>query len=64
MSELGELANPERGVGTVEVLRPGFLKGYLDRLAPKDQASEVSFDAWLGVCRNAEVVTSRGVGSD
>jgi hypothetical protein len=45
----------ERGrpVGTVEVMMPGLLKGYIDRFAPDENAPDLSFDGWLRVCVNA-----------
>jgi hypothetical protein len=42
--------------GTVEVLMPGLLKGYIDRLAPNDNAHDLSFEGWLRVCANALVL--------
>lgn len=47
------LSNDATKVGTVEVRGPGFLVGYLDRFAPGEDAHDLSFDPWLGVCRNA-----------
>ena len=49
----------ERGrpVGTVEVLMPGLLKGYIDRFAPEQNAHDFSFDGWLQVCANAYLLT-------
>jgi hypothetical protein len=49
--------DPGFGIGSVEVLGDGFLKGHLDRFAPPSQTYEVSFDAWLTVCRNAAALT-------
>jgi hypothetical protein len=48
----------ERGrpAGTVEVLMPGLMKGYIDRFAPEDNAHDLSFDGWLRVCANACVL--------
>ena len=48
----------ERGrpSGTVEVVMPGLLKGYIDRFAPEANAHDFSFDAWLRVCANAYVL--------
>jgi hypothetical protein len=48
----------ERGrpVGTVEVIMPGLLKGYLDRFAPVDNAHDLSFEGWLRVCTNARLL--------
>ncbi len=39
--------------GSVEVLTPGLLKGYVDRLAPNANAHDLSFEVWLGVCARA-----------
>ena len=50
------LAERDRPAGTVEVLMPGLLKGYIDRFAPKDNAHDLSFDGWLRVCANACVM--------
>lgn len=47
------LAERDRPAGTVEVLMPGLLKGYIDRFAPEDNAHDLSFDGWLRVCANA-----------
>jgi hypothetical protein len=49
-------AERDRLLGTVEVLMPGLLKGYIDRLAPDDNAHDLSFDGWLRVCANALVM--------
>jgi hypothetical protein len=46
----------DRPPGTVEVLMPGLLKGYIDRFAPSDNAHDLSFDGWLKVCANALVL--------
>jgi hypothetical protein len=48
----------ERGrpPGTVEVLMPGLMKGYMDRFAPEDNAHDLSFDGWLRLCANACVL--------
>ncbi len=50
------LAERDRPAGTVEVLMPGLLKGYIDRFAPADNAHDLSFDGWLRVCANACVL--------
>ncbi len=50
-------AEPDRPAGTVEVVRPGLLKGYIDRFAPDENAHDLSFDGWLRVCANACVLT-------
>lgn len=49
-------AERDRPTGTVEVLMPGLLKGYIDRFAPDDNAHDLSFDGWLRVCANACVL--------
>lgn len=48
----------ERGrpAGTVEVLMPRLMKGYIDRFAPDDNAHDLSFDGWLRVCTNANIL--------
>jgi hypothetical protein len=48
----------ERGrpAGSVEVLMPGLMKGYIDRFAPQDNAHDLSFDGWLRLCANACVL--------
>ena len=51
------LAERERPVGTVEVVMPGLLKGYIDRFAPEDNAHDLSFEGWLRVCVNAYMLT-------
>jgi hypothetical protein len=49
-------ADADRPAGTVEVVMPGLLKGYIDRFAPEDNAHDFSFDGWLRVCANACVL--------
>ncbi len=49
-------AERDRPAGTVEVLMPGLLKGYIDRFAPADNAHDLSFEGWLRVCANAYVM--------
>jgi hypothetical protein len=39
--------------GTVELLLPGLLRGYIDRFAPNENAHDLSFDAWTAVCKAA-----------
>jgi hypothetical protein len=46
-------SGPEFPPGTVEVLMPRLMKGYIDRFAPDDNAHDLSFDGWLRVCVNA-----------
>ncbi len=49
-------AEPDRPAGTIEIMMPGLMKGYIDRFAPDDNAPDLSFDGWLQVCANACVV--------
>lgn len=49
-------AERDRPAGTVEVVMPGLLKGYIDRFAPDDNAHDLSFEGWLRVCANACVL--------
>jgi hypothetical protein len=42
--------------GSVEVLMPGLMKGYIDRFAPDDNAHDLSFDGWLRLCTNASLL--------
>ena len=46
-------AERNRPAGTVEVVMPGLLRGYIDRFAPEDNAHDFSFNGWLLVCANA-----------
>jgi hypothetical protein len=50
-------AESDRPAGTVEVVRPGLLKGYIDRFAPDNNAHDFSFDGWLRICANACVLS-------
>ena len=49
-------AERDRPAGTVEVVMPGLLKGYIDRFAPDHNAHDFSFDGWLRICANACVL--------
>jgi hypothetical protein len=49
-------AERDRPAGTVEVVMPGLLKGYIDRFASDENAHDLSFDGWLRVCANACVL--------
>lgn len=49
-------AQRNRPAGTVEVVIPGLLRGYIDRFAPEDNAHALSFDGWLRICANALVL--------
>jgi hypothetical protein len=39
--------------GTVEMLLPGLLRGYVDRFAPSEDAHDLSIEAWISVCEAA-----------
>ncbi len=47
------LAERARPPGTVEIMMPGLMKGYIDRFAPDDNAHDLTFDGWLRLCANA-----------
>ncbi len=49
-------ADRGHAAGSVEVLMPGLMKGYIDRFAPDDNAHDLSFDGWLVLCANAYVL--------
>jgi hypothetical protein len=42
-----------RPPGSVEVVMPGLLKGYIDRFAPEEDAHAFSFATWIRLCINA-----------
>jgi hypothetical protein len=44
--------------GTVEMLLPGLLRGYIDRFAPSENAHDLSMPVWAAVCE----ATWRAVG--
>jgi capsular polysaccharide biosynthesis protein len=46
-------ADGEHLSGTVERLDHDFLKGYVERLAPYDNATDISPKSWFEVCENA-----------
>jgi hypothetical protein len=45
-------------VGEVIVMLPGIMKGKIDRFAPGNNARDISFTAWLKLCRAAVVLSS------
>jgi hypothetical protein len=47
------LADEKHPVGSVEVLLPGLLRGYVDRFAPNENAPDLSLAAWTSVCEAA-----------
>jgi hypothetical protein len=44
---------PARQPGTVEMILPRLYRGYLDRLSPRHDPSDLSVAGWLSVCVNA-----------
>jgi len=46
-------ADENRRPGTAERTAPGLLRGYIDRFASYDDATAVSSQCWLGICRDA-----------
>lgn len=51
-------ATPEK-VGDVEALGGGLFRGYLDRFAPPENAYDLSFDAWIKMCRKLSILTDK-----
>jgi capsular polysaccharide biosynthesis protein/SAM-dependent methyltransferase len=47
------VADLEHPPGTVERIESDLLKGYVDRLAAYDDATNISFESWYAVCRAA-----------
>jgi hypothetical protein len=48
-----ELANDDHPAGSVSWAAPGLLKGYMDRLAPAEDAHDLSLECWITICRGA-----------
>jgi hypothetical protein len=46
-------ADAEHPSGSVEVVLPGLLKGFIERFAPYEDAPDLLLDHWLAVCANA-----------
>jgi hypothetical protein len=46
--------------GTVEVLLPGLLRGYVDRFAPHQDAHDLSMPVWTAVCEAAWRIAGGG----
>jgi hypothetical protein len=46
-------ADPQHKPGTVNVVAPGLLKGFIGRFAPHENAYDSLLDDWLEVCANA-----------
>jgi hypothetical protein len=49
--------------GTVEVLLPGLLRGYVDRFAPSENAHDLSVRPWTEVCEAAWRIVGGTFGS-
>ena len=49
--------------GSVEVLLPGLLRGYVDRFAPYDDAHDLSVPAWTALCEAAWNAVGRAIGA-
>ncbi len=47
------LADQAHPAGTAEVLLPGLIRGYVDRFAPNENASDFSYSAWQSMCEAA-----------
>ena len=58
-----ELAGPGHPPGSVEQIRPGLMRGYMDRFAPGANAHDFSFDCWMSVCRAALAAQTRPAGA-
>jgi hypothetical protein len=48
-----ELENGGHRAGTVEQVRAGLFKAYIDRFAPSENAHDLSLNCWVEICRNA-----------
>jgi hypothetical protein len=48
-----ELHDATHRPGSVEAIRPGLFKAYIDRFAPSENAHDLSLDCWIEICRNA-----------
>jgi len=46
-------ARPHEEAGSVKLIRPGMLHGFIDRFAPGYDSAAVSLDCWLSICRQA-----------
>ena len=56
-------AGPAHPSGTVEILLPGLLRGYVDRFAPNDNAHDISLPAWTALCHAAWTAVGGDVGT-
>jgi len=55
-------ADAAHPAGTVEILLPGLLRGFVDRFAPYEDAPSVSVPGWTAVCEAAWKAVGRSVG--
>lgn len=46
-------AESQEKVGSAEIVVPGLCRGQIDRLAPDENAHDLSFEIWLGICNAA-----------
>lgn len=46
-------ADAEHAPGTAERMERDLVRGYVDRFAPYDRATDISFESWYSVCRAA-----------
>ena len=51
-----QVAPNSDSAGAVEQLAPGFLRGYVDRLAPQDDGTDISLRGWLTMLGNARLL--------
>lgn len=49
-------ARTDHPPGTVEVVRAGLLRGYIDRFAPTEAAGRAVFDTWAKICLEASTL--------
>lgn len=47
------IADQDHVAGSVDYVMPNLLRAYIDRLAPYDDAHNLSFEVWLDICVNA-----------
>jgi hypothetical protein len=58
-----ELQDEAHPAGSVELIAPGLLKGYIDRFAPGENAHDFSLDSWIDICRNTYRLIHSGHGT-
>jgi capsular polysaccharide biosynthesis protein len=52
-------ADDEHAAGTIEVVEPGLIKGYVRRLAPYMNAADIHLASWLEVCTRTHELCAR-----